>query len=245
MAGPGCKFEFSTKLSLPKFLAVRRSLSPRQEKLVNDIGQASLLDLCLDEIPRSLVVWIIRHFKPRKNLVEFPDGSSFQLNSMCTHKVLGTPIGGRLIPNKCSDNFRLHIRERTKCGGQTPSINELTELLKSDLDDEDFQRYWMMFTVTVLLCPTTYDCVSPEFLSACEGPPEGISSYDWSSVIFRKLSSSIDTFINNNFSGALCGCLLVPLVCSSSVFIGFVRHYHYGFKSSLTDYFVLFVCFCR
>ena len=89
MAGPGCKFEFSTKLSLPKFLAVRRSLSPRQEKLVNDIGQASLLDLCLDEIPRSLVVWIIRHFKPRKNVVEFPDGSSFQLNSMCTHKVLG------------------------------------------------------------------------------------------------------------------------------------------------------------
>ena len=217
MAGSRCKFEFTTKLSLPKFLAVRRSLSPRQEKLVYEIGQGSLLDLCLDEIPRSLVVWIIRHFKPRKNIVEFPDGSSFRLNSMCTYKVLGIPIGGRLIPNKCSANFRVYIRERTQCDGQTPSINELIELLRTDLSDGDFQRYWMMFSVTVLLCPTTYDCVSPEYLSAFEGPPEEIASYDWSSVVFRKLSSSIDIFIKNDFSGALCGCLLVHLVRSSSV----------------------------
>lgn len=206
------KFEFTTKFSLPKFLLVRRSLTPRQEDLVSEIGQGSLLSLCLDEIPRDLVVWIVRHFNPRKNIVEFPNGSSFPLNSWCTHKVLGTPIGGRLIPNKCSDKFRSAIRERTQCAGQTPSINELIKFLKSDLDDADFQTYWMMFNVTVFLCPTTYDCVSPEFLSALEGPPEEIASYDWSSVVFWKISRSIDTFIKNGFTGALCGCLLVPLV---------------------------------
>ena len=119
MAGSGRKFEFTTKLSLPKFHAVRRSLSLLGKRnLCMKLGKA----LCL-----------------------------------------------------------------------------------------------MMFSDTVLLCPTTYDCVSPEYLSAFEGPPEEIASYDWSSVVFRKLSSSIDIFIKNDFSGALCGCLLVHLVRSSSV----------------------------
>ena len=210
----GSKFELTTKFSLPKFLSVRRSLCGKREKLVNDIGQGSLLGLCLEELPRDLVIWIVRHFNPRKNTVEFPDGSSFRLNSMCTHKVLGVPIGGRLIPNRCSEEFRVAIREKTKCAGQLPSINELIEILKTDLDDADFQMYWMMFNITVFLCPTTYECVSPEYLSALEGPTEEIASYDWSSVVFWKLSKCVETFINNGFSGALGGCLLVPLVSS-------------------------------
>jgi len=159
-------------------------------------------------------------------MVEFPNGSSFPMNSSCTHKVLGTPIGGRPILNKCSDKFRATIREQTHCAGQTPSVNELIEFLKSDLVDSDFQTYWMMFNTTVLLCPTTYECASPDYLSALEGPPEEIASYDWSSVVFWKLSRSIEIFAKNGYTGALCGCLIVPLVRKLSVALCFFKSYH-------------------
>ncbi|KAM0824834.1 hypothetical protein ACQ4PT_069943 [Festuca glaucescens] len=176
--------EFSTKLSLPKFNAVCKSLSPKQRGYVADIGQGSLLDIRLEEIPRAFVAWI----------------------------VLGTPIGGRRIPIKCSEQFRDVVRNRSCCEGSTPTINELMNMMSSDLEEEDFKRYWMMFSVTAFLCPTTYECVSPDYLSALEGPFEEIRSYDWSSAVFQKLSVSMKTFVDCGLQGALCGCLVVPLM---------------------------------
>ena len=151
-------------------------------------------------------------------MFEFPNGFSFAFNPLCVHKILGIPIGGRLIPSRCSDQFRDAIRNRTGCEGPTPSINELIKFLGSGLDEEDFKRYWTMFSVTVFLCPSTYDCASPDYLSAVEGPSEEIPSYDWSSVVYHKLIVSFETFLDNKLVGALCGCLVVPLV---STFIKF------------------------
>jgi hypothetical protein len=50
--------EFSTKFSLPKFNAVCKSLSPKQRGYVADIGQESLLDLRLEELPRAFVFFL-------------------------------------------------------------------------------------------------------------------------------------------------------------------------------------------
>lgn len=212
---PSGSSEFSTKLSLPKFNAVCKSLSPKQRGYVADIGQGSLLDIRLEEIPRAFVAWIVSNYVASKRLFVFKNGFDFAFNALCVHKVLGTPIGGRRIPIKCSDKFRDVVRIRSCCEGSTPTINELMNMLASDLEEEDFKRYWMMFTVTAFLCPTTYECASPDYLSALEGPSEEIRSYDWSSAVFQKLSVSMKTFVDCGLQGALCGCLVVPLVSNA------------------------------
>ncbi|KAM0865808.1 hypothetical protein ACQ4PT_043036 [Festuca glaucescens] len=211
-AMPNGASDFSTKLSLPKFKAVCKSLSTKQKGFVADIGQGSLLDICLEEIPRPFVAWIVSNYIASKRMFVFKNGFEFAFNALCVHKVLGTPIGGRRIPSKCSDQFRDVVRIRSCCEGSTPTINELMNMLSSDLEEEDFKRYWMMFTITAFLCPTTYECASPDYLSALEGPSEEIRSYDWSSGVFQKLSVSMKTFIDCGLQGALCGCLVVPLM---------------------------------
>ncbi|KAM0924437.1 hypothetical protein ACQ4PT_004858 [Festuca glaucescens] len=211
-AMPNGASDFSTKLSLPKFNAVCKSLSPKQRGFVADIGQGSLLDICLEEIPRPFVAWIVSNYIASKRMFVFKNGFEFAFNVLCVHKVLGTPIGGRRIPSKCSDQFRDVVRIRSCCEGSTPTINEFMNMLSSDLEEEDFKRYWMMFTVTAFLCPTTYECASPDYLSALEGPSEEIRSYDWSSGVFQKLSVSMKTFVDCGLQGALCGCLVFPLM---------------------------------
>ncbi|KAM0837987.1 hypothetical protein ACQ4PT_061272 [Festuca glaucescens] len=211
-AMPNGASDFSTKLSLPKFKAVCNSLSPKQKGFVADIGQGSLLGICLEEILRPFVAWIVSNYIASKRMFVFKNGFEFAFNALCVHKVLGTPIGGRRIPSRCSDQFRDVVRIRSCCEGSTPTINELMNMLSSDLEEEDFKRYWMMFTVTAFLCPTTYECASPDYLSALEGPSEEIRSYDWSSGVFQKLSVSMKTFVDCGLQGALYGCLVVPLM---------------------------------
>ena len=123
-----------------------------------------------------------------------------------------------LLKGRVLHQFRDVVRIRSCCEGSTPTINELMNMLSSDLEEEDFKRYWMMFTVTAFLCPTTYECASPDYLSALEGPSEEIRSYDWSSGVFQKLSVSMKTFVDCGLQGALCGCLVVPLVSNAFSF---------------------------
>lgn len=85
-------------------------------------------------------------------------------------------------------------------------------LMTPHLLGEEFQRVWMMFATTVLLCPTTYEWIIPDDFVALDGPVEEISSYDWSGATLDKLVTLIETYKSNGCSGALCGCLLVPVV---------------------------------
>ena len=76
-----------------------------------------------------------------------------------------------------------------------------------------------MFATAVFLCPTTYDCVSPDYLAALEGPAANISSYDCYVAILDKLVTSIQTFKDKGFTSALCGCLLIPVIHSLTFLI--------------------------
>jgi len=211
--------EFSTKLSLQKFINVCKNLTAKQISLVKDIGFGNLLDLCCTELPRTLVRWLVRYFESSTNCFNLPGGFSFILNSYTVHRILGIPIGGRNIPKKCSQSLREQLKIETKCAGHSPSIKEMIDLLTPPQDEgtpellgDQFQRIFVMFATAVFLCPTTYECISPDYLAALEGPTTDISTYDWSGATLEKLVSSIKTYKQKEFTGALCGCLIVPVV---------------------------------
>ena len=88
--------EFSTKLSLQKFITVCEKLTEPQKQLLRDIGFGYLLDLCYHELPRCLVRWLVRYFDCPSRCFILPSGYRFFINSYTMHRILGIPLGGRL-----------------------------------------------------------------------------------------------------------------------------------------------------
>ena len=216
-----CDDDFSTKLSLQKFLSLLDKLTPDQKKDVEQMGFGFLLGLSCTELPRALVKWLVQYFMPSTRFFELPSGFKFMLNSYIVHCVLGIPLGGRVIPRVCGDEFRKHVKSQTHCAGHTPTIRELMDLIVPELDEVDFKRLFMMFAIATLLSPTSYECVSPDLFGALEGPVSDICLYDWSGAVADKLALCIERFNEKGCTGALGGCLLVPVVSFISLVLFF------------------------
>ncbi|KAM0859027.1 hypothetical protein ACQ4PT_047453 [Festuca glaucescens] len=73
-AMPNGAANFSTKLSL----------------------QGSLLDICLEEIPRPFVAWIVSNYITSKRMFVFNNGFEFSFNALCVHK--GALCGCLVVP---------------------------------------------------------------------------------------------------------------------------------------------------
>jgi hypothetical protein len=205
---------FTTKLSLPKFIAVSTLLNTNQRDLVKSIGFHHLLDLRCKSIPKGLILWLIQHFDVRTRTVNLPSGSSFILSSLQIHQVLGIPIGGAPLPSFCDESAKKLIRAETKCKGTYPTINELMALITDNLDGDKFKRIFALFTLSALLCPTSNECASPEFFQAVH-MPDKIISYNCSDIVLGKLVSSISKFQQSIMScntAALGGCIFVLMV---------------------------------
>ncbi|TVU32026.1 hypothetical protein EJB05_23742 [Eragrostis curvula] len=205
---------FTTKLSLRKFISVARSLTPIQRELVDSMGFLHVLDVCCDTLPRGIILWLVKYFDAKTRTVHLPNGFSFTISSMFIHQMLGIPIGGKSIPITCEESVRKLIAEETKCADSFPTINELKNLFTEQLEGDKFKRIFMMFTLSTLLCPTSYDHVSPEYFSAI-WKPEEISMYDWSGVVLDKIASSIFKYQQSGSScgtSALGGCVFVLAV---------------------------------
>lgn len=206
--------DFTTKLSIQKFVAVVKSLSHAQRILVRSMGLDDLLDISCDRLPKSVILWVVKFFDVRTRTIHLPNGFSITVSSFMVHRVLGTPIGGKSVPSSCSEANLKFIKEETRCSGQTPSINELMDMFNESLTGDKFKRIFMLFALSCFLCPTSYDHVSPEFYEAVM-KPDDIKLYDWSALILDKLVLSIYKFKkSDNTCGvaALGGCtLLLPV----------------------------------
>ena len=83
----------------------------------------------------------------------------------------------------------------------------------------------MMFAIATLLSPTIYECVNPDLFGSLEGPVSDICMYDWSGAVADKLVLCIERFNEKGCTGALGGCLLVPVVSFISlVLFSFLLH---------------------
>ena len=205
---------FTSKLSLPKFITVAQSINPKQRELVKSIGFHHLLDLSCKTLPKSIILWLARHFDVATTSLFLPNGYFFKISAYQIHQVLGIPIGGSPLPSFCDTKIKNLISEQTKCAGKYPTINELSSLIKDGLDDDKFKMVFALFAITTLLCPTSSDCASPDFFPAVHIPNK-IISYNWCHIVLDKLVSSIAKFQQSTLShgtAALGGCQFALMV---------------------------------
>ncbi|XP_039808535.1 uncharacterized protein LOC120672278 [Panicum virgatum] len=130
---------FSTKLSLPKFIAISKLLTPDQKSLVDSMGFSHLLDLCCESVPRGISIWLAKHFDVKSRTLILPNGSRIVITPLFVHRVLGIPIGGKAVSKRCEDSVKSWICQETKCKGSNPTINELKALFTPQLSGGKFK----------------------------------------------------------------------------------------------------------
>uniref|UniRef100_A0A0E0BQZ9 Aminotransferase-like plant mobile domain-containing protein n=1 Tax=Oryza glumipatula TaxID=40148 RepID=A0A0E0BQZ9_9ORYZ len=171
------------------------------------MGFEHLLGISCDYLPKGLIIWLVKHFDVSSRTLILPNGHNFTINPFCVHQILGIPIGGYSIINRCDDdNIRRLIIDETKCKGSVPTINELIDLLTKDLLGDKFKRIFMLFAITTFLCPSSYDHASPDYFSAISDVSQ-ISSYDWCGAVLDKIVFSIAKF-KSGTSSTIGGSLL-------------------------------------
>ena len=213
---------FSTKLSLPKFIAISKLLTPDQKRLVDSMGFSHLLDLCCESVPRGISIWLAKHFYVKSRTLILLNGSRIVITPLFVHRVLGIPIGGKAISKRCEDSIKSWICQETKCKGSNPTINELKALFTPQLSGGKFKVVFTLFALSSFLCPTSYGCASPDYYSAIALPDE-INGYDWCSVVLDKITQSIEFYQKTQASissATLGGCILVLVICIPQHFFG-------------------------
>ena len=163
---------FSTKLSLPKFIAISKLLTPDQKSLVDSMGFSHLLDLWCESVPRGISIWLAKHFDVKSRTLISPNGSKIVITPLFVHRVLGIPIGGKAVSKRCEDSVKSWICQETKCKGSNPTINELKALFTPQLSGGKFKVVFTLFALSSFLCPTSYGCASPDYYSAIALPDE-------------------------------------------------------------------------
>ena len=175
-------------------------------------------------LPRGLITYIVGKFDTRSRTLVLSDRRGIIVRSFFIHQILGTPIGGMRIGEKIDPELRLMIANLTKCNGRYPTISELEDLVTPVLDGDKFKLVFGMYAMTVFLCPSSHDAVSPDYLHVFRDP-SSISSFDFSAAVLDKLITSIEAY-NEGITTVLGGNLLSLLVHAFYHCAIFLLHIH-------------------
>lgn len=89
-------------------------LTKAQEAIVRDCGLGAILALKCTAIPSPLVLMLASYYDPATRSVKFPNGTSFRIDAITAHQVLGIPYGGTKVPTKSSKQAKAVIANDTK-----------------------------------------------------------------------------------------------------------------------------------
>lgn len=175
------------------FIHVASNLNKDQKQVVHDLGFFDLLGMSSTHVPPKLLHWLIKHFDCTTKTLHLPNGFSFSINPSCVRKILGIPLGGLPIQNSGSLEAYQSISSEISCEGETPSVQELCNIITDDLVGHRFARVFMLLALSSFLCPNTRAVCSTRYY-----PPlvtvYSIKDRDWCSFVLEWMVSYIMKF---------------------------------------------------
>jgi len=149
--------------------------------------------------------------------------SSFKIDAVTVHQILGIPFGGKKVPNKSSSCAKSVILKDTNQQNQAAKIDDLIAMITPQLNGDKFVRIFLLVALGIFLCPKSSATVSHQFYESIYFV-KGIRDYDWCSSVADCLHLGVMNFQNNAMKGnsigkaTLGGCLFV-LVVSTNPFL--------------------------
>ena len=195
-------------------------LTGPQKDTVTSCGFGSILSLKCTSIPNALVLWIAKHYDPKSRQFKSFGSSSFKIDAVTVHQILGIPFGGKKVPNKSSSCAKSVILKDTNQQNQAAKIDDLIAMITPQLNGDKFVRIFLLVTLDIFLCPKSSATVSHQFYESIYFV-KGIRDYDWCSSVADCLHLGVMNFQNNarkgNITGkaTLGGCLFVLVVITN------------------------------
>ena len=215
--------KFSSQFNIAKMVKLIGRLTGPQKDTVTSCGFGSILSLKCTSIPNALVLWIAKHYDPKSRQFKSSSTSSFKIDAVTVHQILGIPFGGKKVPNKSSSCAKSVILKDTNQHNQAAKIDDLIAMITPQLNGDKFVRIFLLVALGIFLCPKSSATVSHQFYESIYFV-KGIRDYDWSSSVADCLHLGLMNFQNNARKGnstgkaTLGGCLFV-LVVSTNIFL--------------------------
>ena len=137
-----------------------------------DLGFGGLLQMPETCQRRQMIIEIVKPFEPSNQSFRIC-GQDIQIQLEDVKDIMGLPIEGKNVfshkgpkgnkteCNKAQQDLFLRFAK----GKNQISINSLKEIIiKSGSPDDDFKRVFVLFTIGVILAPTTKDYVHSSYL---------------------------------------------------------------------------------
>lgn len=210
-----------------------------QKEAINRIGFGGLFHINFKNFPVDDLHHFVNAFKDRSNVFHASDFDKFMVTKHDVHDCFLLPLGPNALkvistgPKKDENEEEVRIlkdRWRSEFGIRKPGapipLGRLFNEIKKDKEGGDrFLRLFVVYSMSIFLCPTLNSSVDFKILAAVEDV-SSISQYDWCSYI---LDGTVEAAYQAGGTGkCLGGCL--PFLM-----ITYFHRYDFRGKSSPTD----------
>lgn len=193
---------------------------------VDDMGLLPLFFLVNRSMPRELAYWILSRVDPSRKTFRGPGDLVFPITKVHVHWVLGIPVNKTKIKLKelkrkkdrevedFVEKYTSTRGENTK-GVYSHTLEEV--LLDASVSKSEFQKAFLMYSLCMVLCPTTCDKVRSSLMPLVSLAASA-KSYDWSEFVYENLcdeAKKFDRKLNEkSIVKGIGGCIYVLVVSS-------------------------------
>lgn len=199
-----------------------RSLNPLQTAAMEKIGFGGLLAMPEININRVICIWLADRYDVKSQTILIQD-KSLPITLWDVQCILDIPAEGPVIsklPPLITEDYKIYSRYKD---GESKNISLISlqeaileESKQSEINEEDFIRRMMFFTIGYILCPTTKAHVSSSYLPLLRDVTK-IHTINWASLTREHLCDCLKEFKGGlkNIEGnlPLLQVLYKPITC--------------------------------
>ncbi|KAH7857011.1 hypothetical protein Vadar_008031 [Vaccinium darrowii] len=190
-----------TRCSPKQLVELNAKLSEsKRDALIKRNPFQTLLGLSCPYLHREFMMELVERFNPKNRTLEFRNGLRCRVTEEDFARVLGFPIGHIDVPTECDDIHRDKVEEdfrNLENAYKAINLNHLKAMIENNnVNDDVFQRAYMLFTLGCLLCPTTKDVVGSRLFPAVydDDNMDTMKAYKWLAFMLDWLANEIQNY---------------------------------------------------
>ncbi|KAL6216089.1 hypothetical protein ACLB2K_009316 [Fragaria x ananassa] len=197
-AGKGEDVVIKTACYPKDFKLTCEALSSSKRNVVEQMGFGPLMEMGCIKLNRDLCQMFVDNL----------DGRYLSINATEFERVMGVRNTGTRVELGCVDVDETKELRRNLCGeNEDISVESMKQIIVAREEADDvFKSFFVMYTLVVLLCPSTPYTVDTRFLVALSDA-SSIGRKNWASLCFRHLLDGVVAYKNNR-TGYMSGCMV-------------------------------------
>jgi hypothetical protein len=187
------------RFSTLKFRKVVKSFSDTQVAFIHKYKLGHLLNVPEHlMIPSSLLQWLARHVCHGGSGVFSHTTGTISFNKDMVDKIFGFTSGNVPFITESDDPVVIDEVDRLRrfyVKGNNIPVKHLQDILVGTSNEVVFIRSFVMFFITTILCPCTYNFVNAKYLySLTDSKLENVKNLDFGSLCLTHLFEEIDSW---------------------------------------------------